>query len=113
MKVRQAGGEALGGGSQLMAEGDTSDQRQFVDVDILALDDVVPADRQVSVIQLDVEQFEQQALAGAMRTIQRCRPILILENLPDENWLAEHILSMGYRMAGDVQGNKNLRPTSS
>ena len=53
--------------------------------------------RNVSIIQLDVEGFEQPALKGAMTTIARCRPILILETLADHTWFTERILCLGYR----------------
>ena len=42
-------------------------------------------------MQLDVEGHEQQALLGAMLTIARCRPLLILETLPAEDWIEEHL----------------------
>ena len=56
-------------------------------------------------MQLDVEGYEQQALAGAMRTIIRCRPILILENLPERHWFEANILRLGYRETGKLHEN--------
>lgn len=72
---------------------------------ILAIDDVVPVDRQVSILQLDVEGFETPALNGALKTIRRCRPILILEHAPPEPWIAEHLTPLGYVMRGGVHAN--------
>jgi FkbM family methyltransferase len=108
MRVSDESGRALGGASRLMANFDKSNQEQYVEVDILKLDDVLPSERQISIIQLDVEGFEQAALTGAMETIKRCKPILILENLPKRVWLAENILSLGYQIAGKLHDNTFL-----
>nr|NIM22361.1 hypothetical protein [Candidatus Latescibacterota bacterium]NIO78565.1 hypothetical protein [Candidatus Latescibacterota bacterium] len=72
---------------------------------------VVPMDRSVSIIQLDVEGFEKEALAGALSTIQRCRPIIILEDLQtstliDSDWFAENVKSLGYEFTRNLHGNK-------
>jgi Methyltransferase FkbM domain len=75
----------------------------------VTVDETVPSDRKVSIIQLDVEGFEKPALAGALMTIQRCKPIIILETLPEEGWLSENIMRLGYRIAGTVHGNTLLR----
>jgi hypothetical protein len=74
----------------------------------VTIDDLVPADCTVSIIQLDVEGHERQALAGALQTIRRCLPILILEKLPDPAWLADSILSLGYHPCGHLHGNTLL-----
>jgi FkbM family methyltransferase len=52
------------------------------DVRLEAIDDILPYDRHVGMIHFDVEGYEGPALAGARKTIERCRPILVLENLP-------------------------------
>lgn len=107
MLVADPRGKALGGGSRIIAEPpDPTAARHSELVSVVTVDDVVPADRSVSLIQLDVEGFEQPALAGALETIRRCKPILVLETVPaDEHWLAENIVSLGYRVAGKVHGN--------
>jgi FkbM family methyltransferase len=97
-------GVSYGGGSRLFsgpAEGRTHET-----VPLVTVDEAVPADRHVGVLELDVEGHEQQALAGAMRTIERCRPLLILEDLPAESWLADHLPQ--YRVTSIVNGNKVL-----
>jgi FkbM family methyltransferase len=103
-------GVALGGGSQLIddpagAEGLSNEQ-----VNLMAIDEVVSDDRGVAVIQLDVEGHEQEALAGAMRTIERCRPLIVLETLPAEGWVAEHLAPLGYRVAETIDANTVVRP---
>ena len=103
-----AGGRALGGGSRLWTEGPAAvDSLQSVP--LLALDDVIPTDRQVSIIHLDVEGYEERALMGALRTIERCRPTLVLETVPERSWLAESILALGYRIGPKLHLNTVLK----
>ena len=105
-------GRSLGGVSQLFEENCDSKKSQFVEVEIVSLDDVLPSDRQISIVQLDVEGFEKHALAGAIETIKRCKPILILEHLPEEDCLNENILNLGYRITRRVHKNTVLAVSS-
>lgn len=52
---------------------DENGQIELISIDNLYLDDC-------SLIWLDIEGFEAEALAGAINTIDRCRPIIVLEN---------------------------------
>jgi FkbM family methyltransferase len=108
MEIADESGEALGGGSRFVGEGDRSKPERFIEVNVFALDHIVPSERHISVLQLDVEGFEQQALIGAMDTIKRCQPILILENCPEDGWLDENILSLGYQVSGKLHKNTVL-----
>ena len=110
IKTRDENGQALGGASQITAEGTGDALAEVEAVQIVTIDEVVPEDRKVSILQLDVEGHEQAALAGALQTIRRCRPILILEILPENDllqsaWFAENIISLGYGLTGEVQRN--------
>ena len=98
-------GRSLGGGSRLVDKTRNYHENQLAEVEITALDTALPSDRQISIIQLDVEGFEQHALEGALKTIRRCMPILILENLPEEDWLNKKIFNLGYKKTGQVHGN--------
>jgi FkbM family methyltransferase len=98
-------GRPSGGGSRLISN--ASDGVRTETVALVTVDEVVPEDRVVGVLQLDVEGQEQQALLGALRTVQRCRPLLILEHLPERDWLEEHL--PGYRLAGSLDGNAVLQ----
>ncbi|WP_423816407.1 FkbM family methyltransferase [Salinibacter ruber] len=63
----------------------------------------------ISILQLDVESTERQALEGGLKTIRRWKPILILENLRANDWMRVHIFSLEYERAGRVHSNKILR----
>jgi len=77
-------------------------------VQIIAIDEMVPSSRKVSIIQLDVEGYEKQALSGALKTIQRCLPIIIVETLPEDTWLSKNILPLGYQISQKVHQNTVL-----
>ena len=109
IKTIDSNGGALGGASQII-----SDEARFNDtmqpIQIVAVDDIVSPDRQVSIIQLDVEGHEKQALCGSLMTIKRCLPIIILEVLPESNllmsdWFNSNIIGLGYKKVFDIQGN--------
>lgn len=105
MMVYDETGRSLGGASRLVGENNNCNDEHLIDVKIVSLDTVLPSDRKVAIIQLDVEGFEQSALSGAIRTIKRCMPILILENPPGQDWMDKHIFSLGYKRTGQVDGN--------
>lgn len=104
-------GLALGGGSRLLCDPSRAQGLSNEEVNLVAIDDVVSSDRRVAVIQLDVEGHEREALTGAMHTIERCRPLIVLETLPPESWIAEHLAPLGYRVAGTVDANTIVLPS--
>ena len=97
-KMRVAeNGRAIGGLSEILQApraGMKDDDVAMVDV--VAIDDAIPAIADVGILQLDVEGYEQFALMGAMRTLERCRPIVIVESVP-EAFIRTTLLPMGYR----------------
>jgi FkbM family methyltransferase len=100
--------QSLGGASRVAGEGDVL-RGQEIQVRVVTVDDVVPPDRLVSIVQLDVEGFEAFALRGAILTVRRWRPILVLETLPEDEWFSENVLDLGYRVEGTVHENRILR----
>jgi FkbM family methyltransferase len=95
-------GRALGGASRITdTPGGGAD---YEDITTVRLDDVLPPESDIGVLQLDVEGFEEFALKGALGTIARCRPILILETVPDA-FMDACIAPLGYQRAGAVCGN--------
>jgi FkbM family methyltransferase len=75
-EVRDGQEFALGGGSRVERDDDG-------EIFVYRVDDVVPVDRDVGVIHLDVEGYEANVLTGAQATIARCRPLIILETAVD------------------------------
>jgi len=110
MRIFGADGMALGGTSRFLGDVRDVSPEQTVQVETVRLDDHIPEDRRISLIQLDVEGFEQQALSGALRLIERCRPVIILENLPGDAWMQTRIFAMGYSITGKLHQNTVLTP---
>ncbi len=107
--TKDADGRALGGASRIVS-GESNEREGTEAVEIVTIDAAVSSERTVSIIQLDVEGYEKEALTGALTTIRRCLPIIILEVLPhstllDSNWFSNNILSLGYRRIREIHGN--------
>ena len=104
-------GVSLGGSSTIGGLGKAGETTE--EISILTIDEAVPGDRNISIIQLDVEGFEKQALIGALKTIKRCRPILILEDdhgLTKSEWFRNNILSLNYELGTNLHYNKIILP---
>lgn len=93
-----ATGKPLGGGSHVAAEGNER-------VAQIPLDRVVPADRHIAILQLDVEGYEAEALSGASELLRRNRPLVILETPP-----AGFADAFGYELECRLHGNSVFRP---
>jgi len=63
-----------GGMSRVVSSDDFDEQ-----VSSFRIDDIVPRNRKISILQLDVEGHELYALEGAIETIKQHSPIVILE----------------------------------
>lgn len=104
-------GKDLGGSSSI---GEKSESKGiWEEINIVSIDDTIPQNRKISILQLDVEGFEEQALKGALKTIKRCRPILILEDdhqVTKSEWFQANILSLGYEISGKLHYNTMLLP---
>ena len=108
MMVKDEDGRSLGGGSLVIGNQENIDSESIESIDIVCLDEYIPKDRSISIIHLDIEGFEQQALEGAMMLIKKNLPVLILETLPDNNWLRDHLFSIGYKVEREILGNTIL-----
>ncbi|HEX4078387.1 MAG TPA: FkbM family methyltransferase [Rhizomicrobium sp.] len=99
--VRDCAGLSLGGACQIIdvAIRDGKSEIEAVAVSVVTIDEVVPNTTAVSIIQLDVEGYEEFALVGAARTIEMNRPRLILETVPTSGSMAGQFLdSLGYQI---------------
>lgn len=104
-------GVSLGGSSRLGVQDKEVENTELID--ILTIDKSVPKDRFISIIQLDVEGFEKQALMGALETIKRYRPILILEDdhgFTKSDWFRDNILSINYKIDRKLHYNRVILP---
>lgn len=116
IRTRDDNGDALGGASQIVT-GNPDERTDLEPVQIVAIDDVIGQDRDVSMIQLDVEGHEKNALAGAMHTISRCFPIIIIEAFSgdefiESEWFDRNILTLGYRKVSTIHSNSVFLHTS-
>ena len=74
-------------------------------VEITTIDSVVSG--HIGIIQLDIEGFEINALKGAINTIRKYKPILILETVdPLDSFFKENIISLGYKFKKEIEKNK-------
>lgn len=109
MKTQDKNGISMGGASRIVKHG--SIKVAGIDsIEVVAIDQTLSEDRNISILHLDVEGHEKQALMGAMKTIKRCLPIIILEvfenrKLLDNQWFAENILILGYKEKLTIHGN--------
>jgi FkbM family methyltransferase len=94
-------GRPLGGLSRFTEE----DGPGVVQVETAMIDFTIPADRKVSILQLDVEGHEKPALLGAFHVIRAWRPILVVEYLGQTRWVGRTFRDLGYSHAGRLHGN--------
>jgi FkbM family methyltransferase len=105
LQTADSSGLTLGGGSKIVAAPALKPGGAVTaEVDVLAIDDAIADADEVGIIQLDVEGHEASALLGALKTIRRCRPIIILETVPTQV-IAQKILPLGYRQTDTICGN--------
>jgi len=100
-RTHRTNGKALGGLSRIATEQGPGVQS----VQALMLDYVVPIDRKVSILQLDVEGHEKPAMRGAYHIIHKWKPILILEYFGKVQWLNRNFRSLGYKPIGKLHSN--------
>ena len=98
-------GVPLGGASRVIKDAARARWFSNEEIELVSVDATVGARRHVAVIHLDVEGHEQAALTGAIATIERCRPLIVVETLPQASWLAENVEPLGYRVETQVNLN--------
>jgi FkbM family methyltransferase len=108
LRVVSAEGVALGGASRLAPRAADG----VVAVDGVRIDDRVPEGRRVSIVQLDLEGHEKEALLGARAVIAASRPLLVLETFEDLDWLRATFPDAGYTRETKVNANTVFAPTA-
>lgn len=106
-KTHDNQGNPLGGHSRYVEQ----DGPGVTTLPSLKLDSVIPKERHISILQLDVEGHERAALEGAMEIIIRCRPILILEEFRYKRWIKAKLGHLGYTLKRKVHANRVFAPT--
>lgn len=102
MEVIDGSGNIMGGASRVA--GADVEKSRTVPITSVPIDLVIPENRPVSIIQLDLEGHEKEALLGARETINRWRPILILEEIYDPKWLCK-TFGIDYASVGNLHEN--------
>jgi len=108
LQIKDTKGKHVGGASKIVNKEKTGFTQS---IQIECIDDIIPLQNKISLIQLDVEGYELQALKGAISTIQKHFPILILENNPhtiESEWFKENILKLGYKITNTLHNNTVL-----
>lgn len=108
VQTTDTSGRSLGGASRIVDKSGGKEKKE--PVEIVAIDEVITSERGIGILQLDVEGYEKEVLSGALDTIRRCMPILILEVLPSSTlvqseWFSKNILGLGYQKVAELHGN--------
>lgn len=94
----------LGGASHVVS----NTSQTTIEVESATLDSLVPDDCEISVMHLDVEGHEAEALEGATQLIKNNLPIIIVETFPS-SFFEKHLAPLGYIRHGNVCGNTILK----
>jgi FkbM family methyltransferase len=79
------------------------DEQHDVQVGTIRLDDCIPWNIDIGILQLDVEEHEDEALLGAQQTITRQLPLILVETMPTK---AKSLLdALGYKNTATVHFN--------
>tara|TARA_R100001510_G_C7654028_1_gene212581 strand:- start:1849 stop:2607 length:759 start_codon:yes stop_codon:yes gene_type:complete len=108
--------KTIGGGARFRKWGDVENEKLFkyynpenktVKVEVTTIDSVVY--EPISIIQLDVEGYEGVALEGAIETINKYKPILILERVEEEYEILKTIKeNLGYKEIMKLDGYNHV-----
>jgi FkbM family methyltransferase len=100
-KVSDKHGRSLGGASHIV---DEEDKSKGLYVAVTRGDEVIPADRRISAIHLDVERHEGPALEGLMQLIRVHHPTIVVETLPIDVFKL-HLEPLGYKTIRQLNDN--------
>lgn len=106
LKITGKDGKAFGGLSHIVDDWSASRRNNdgVTPISLVTIDEALPATADVGIIQLDVEGYEASALIGGLKTIRRCRPIIIVETVPDA-FVQQYLAPLGYSQTETVRRN--------
>jgi FkbM family methyltransferase len=87
---------SIGGGSHIVDDNTNEAHQDFQKTNTITLDDFMVNKEEVSIIQLDVERYEEKALRGGLETIKKYMPIIIIENKPTSKFFTDNLKPLGY-----------------
>ncbi len=91
----------------------SADDEGYIEVDVKRIDELVERGRKITVLHLDIEGFERQALRGAGRIVRRHHPKLVIEGRRTTvEWLAKTFPKAGYQQVGAWEKNQIFEATS-
>ena len=108
LQVSRSGKNALAAGAKIVR---SAQEGATIDVRVTPLDDLIPQDRRISILHLDIEGHEMAALLGARSMIARNRPIIILEaekvrvQRTYMRLMRNRFAELRYRIAGKIERN--------
>ena len=106
IKIKEKSHGAMGGISRIVDHDDVDSTHK---VKNMMIDDI-EFDNPCTIIQLDVEGHEIQAMKGALNTVKKYHPIIMMEewkgvSFNDDPWFKENILSLGYKKIDKIHSN--------
>ena len=106
--ITSINGVLCGGGSKIIHNEQKSSNNIIEKVKSVELDKYLDKSIPISIIQLDVEGHETEALEGGMQTIEKYKPIIIVKTKPTKI-TEDKLFSMGYNYhAVKLHDNKIL-----
>ena len=78
LQIARKSGAKIAAGERVVSDQEVDNER-VLEVEVKPIDSIVPKTRKVSLLHLDVEGYEEQALRGAVRVINDGKPLVILE----------------------------------
>jgi FkbM family methyltransferase len=108
--IKRPSGKSISAGERVV-ENLEADGDRVLEIDVKTIDSLVPEDRPVSLIHLDVEGFEPAALSGAARIVGDYRPMVVTEG--EKPWKVRAVVQMlnansrnkEYRLMGVIENN--------
>lgn len=115
LQVARADGTKIAAGARIVST-PAMDNKFGIQVDVVTLDSLVPADRDISILHLDIEGFEIIALNGASRILNEQKPLVLLE--AGKAWKRKACIDRlnqlapdaGYQLCGSIEHNAIFRP---